>query len=45
MEETALAGCMKFQPEAPTTGTVPVVNAGKLHIEEPAESITVFDVR
>ena len=45
MEDTALAGCTKFQLEAPTTGTVPVANGGKLHIEEPAESITVFDVR
>ena len=45
MEATALAGCMSFQPAAPTTGSVPVANGGKLHIEEPAESITVFDVR
>ena len=45
VEETALAGCTKFELEAPTTGTAPVASGGRLHIEEPAESITVFDVR
>ncbi|MGP8271285.1 MAG: alpha-amylase family glycosyl hydrolase [Terracidiphilus sp.] len=44
-EETALAGCTKFQPEAPATGTAPVFGNGKLHIVEQAESMTVFDVR
>lgn len=45
MDETALAGCTVFQATAPATGTVPVVSGGKLHIEEPAESMTVFAVR
>jgi glycosidase len=45
VEETALARCTKFQAVAPTTGTAPVISGGKLHIEEPAESMTVFDVR
>jgi len=45
MEDTALAGCTTFQLQAPTTGTAPTANGSKLHIEEPAESITVFEVR
>jgi glycosidase len=45
VEETALAGCTVFQAAVPATGTVPVVSGGKLHIEEPAESMTVFAVR
>jgi glycosidase len=44
VEETALAGCTKFQVADPTTGVTPAVSGGKLHIEEPAASITVFDV-
>jgi len=44
MEETALAGCTKFQAEAPTSGIAPVLSGGKLHIEEPATSMTIFDV-
>jgi glycosidase len=44
VEETALAGCTKFQAAEPTTGVTPVVSGGKLHIEEPAASMTIFDV-
>jgi glycosidase len=44
MDETALAGCTKFQAEEPTTGVTPVFGGGKLHIEEPAASMTIFDV-
>jgi glycosidase len=44
MDETALAGCTKFQAAGPTTGATPVVSDGKLHIEEPAASMTIFDV-
>ena len=44
VEETALAGCTEFHAAAPATGIAPVVSGGKLHIEEPAASITVFDV-
>ncbi len=44
VEETALAGCTQFQAEAPTTGVTPLVRGGKLHIEEPAASMTIFDV-
>jgi len=45
MEGTALAGCTEFQAMAPATGTAPVAGSGALHIEEPAESITVYEVR
>ncbi|MGO9445849.1 MAG: alpha-amylase family glycosyl hydrolase, partial [Thiobacillaceae bacterium] len=45
MEWTALAACAEFNAVAPATGTVPVVSGGKLHIEEPAESMTVYEVR
>jgi neopullulanase len=43
--DTALAGCTQFNPEAPATGPVPVVQGENLHIEEPAESISVFAVQ
>jgi glycosidase len=45
MEQTALAGCTKFAPESPTTGAALTVADGQLHIDEPAESMTVFAVR
>ena len=44
MEETVLAGCAMFQATEPATGNSPVIIGGKLHIEEPAASMTVFDV-
>ena len=44
VEETALAGCTKFQAEEPTAGVTPVLSGGKLHIEEPAASMSIFDV-
>jgi glycosidase len=43
--ESALADCVQFSVESPSTGTVPVLNNGKLHIEELAESITVYEVK
>ena len=45
VEETALAACTRFRAMAPATGTVPVASGGKLHIEEPSESMTVYEVR
>jgi glycosidase len=45
VEETSLAGCTVFQSEAPAAGMAPVASGGKLHIEEPAESMSVFAVR
>ena len=44
MEETALAGCMQFHAESPASGALPAIQNGKLHIEQPAESMTVFTV-
>ena len=43
--DTALAACTRFQAMVPTAGTVPVADGGKLHLEEPAESITVYEVQ
>jgi glycosidase len=45
LEDTALAGCSVFQAVLPASGTAPVINTGKLHIDEPAESMTVYEVR
>jgi len=45
MQDTALAGCTEFGELQPATGTAPVASAGTLHLEEPAESITVYSVR
>jgi len=45
VEGTALAGCTVFQAMTPATGIAPVAASGMLHIEEPAESITVYGVR
>ncbi len=44
LNETALQGCTQFHPEAPASGALPAIQNGKLHIEEPAESMTVFTV-
>lgn len=43
--DNALAGCTKFVVEAPTTGPPPMLAGGKLHIEEPAESISVYELK
>lgn len=43
--ETALAGCTEFHALAPTTAVTATVSAGKLHIEEPAESMSIIAVR
>jgi neopullulanase len=45
VEQTALAGCTEFHALDPAMANLPAVAAGKLHIEEPAESMTVFAVR
>ncbi len=42
---TALAGCTEFKAMSPATGAVPIAGSGVLHIEEPAESMTVYEVR
>jgi len=45
VEDTALAGCTEFHLLAPTMGADPVLNEGKLHIEEAAESMTIYELR
>jgi glycosidase len=45
LEDTALAGCTDFHATAAASGAAPVVSGGKLHVEEPAESMTVYEVR
>ncbi len=44
MEGTALAGCRDFNAVVPAKAEEPVAGEGKLHIEEDAESITIFAV-
>ena len=43
--DSALQGCAQFSIKSPSTGAVPVLSNGKLHIEEPAESMTVYQVQ
>jgi glycosidase len=45
LEETALGGCTQFHAESPAVGNTPVIDGGKLHIQEPAESMTIYTVR
>lgn len=42
---TALAGCTRFNASAAATGPAPQLDNGKLRIEVPAESMTVYAVR
>jgi glycosidase len=43
--ESALADCAQFSVKSPSTGSAPVLSNGKLHIEEQAESMTVYQVQ
>jgi neopullulanase len=45
MEMTALAGCTEFKAVSSTVRATSVLNGNSLHIEEPAQSLTVFEVR
>ncbi len=45
MTDTALADCTVFTARAPAMGNTPVAGGGTLHIEEPAESMSVYEVR
>jgi glycosidase len=45
LADSALAGCTVFTPQSPAIGPAPVAGDGKLHIEERAESLSVFEVR
>jgi glycosidase len=43
--DTALSGCTEFEPMAPASGAVPKLDGAKLHIDEAAESMTLYRVR
>jgi glycosidase len=45
VKESALTACSTFSPLVPAVGRVPVLIGGKLHIEEAAQSMSVYDVR
>ena len=44
LEETSLAGCTQFQGAPQADAATATINNGKLHIEEPAESLSIFIV-
>jgi neopullulanase len=44
LDQTALAGCTQFHPESPASGALLIIQNSKLHIEEPAESMTIYTV-
>jgi neopullulanase len=43
--KTTLAGCTDFQSLVPTSASLPSIAKDKLHLDEPAESMTIFAVR
>ncbi|MFP5237136.1 MAG: alpha-amylase family glycosyl hydrolase [Acidobacteriota bacterium] len=45
VDGTALEGCTQFSAASAAPGEKPQLSGGKLHIEEPAESLTVFSVK
>ncbi len=45
MDGTALAGCTGFAPQAPAASAAATANGGTLHIDAPAESMNVYEVR
>jgi glycosidase len=44
-EDTALAGCTEFDPVAPAPGSASQFEAGKLRIDQGAESMSLYRVR
>jgi neopullulanase len=44
MAETALGGCTTFTPQAPAADNRPMIQNGTLHIEEPAETMSIYEV-
>ena len=42
---TALEGCTSFEPEAPTAQAPAVTGTGELEIDEPPQSMSVYEVR
>ncbi len=45
MDDTALSGCKEFAPMAPASGADPKIDGAKLHVDEAAESMTLYRVR
>ena len=45
LDGTALEGCAQFHAADPTAGSEPVLSGTQLHVEEQAESLTVYIVR
>lgn len=45
LAETALANCTSFTPQSPAAGPAPKLSNGTLHIDVPAQSMTVYEVR
>ncbi|MGB6725431.1 MAG: alpha-amylase family glycosyl hydrolase [Terracidiphilus sp.] len=45
MDGTALAGCTSFAALAPAATVVATANDGTLHIDEPPQSISIYEVR
>jgi len=45
MKSTVLSACRYFRSLAPTAGVEPKLEGGKLHVKEPAESITIYELR
>ncbi len=44
-DDTALANCTQYHSEAPASRGIAVTTGVNLHIDQPAESITIFSVR
>lgn len=44
VEDSSLSGCTQFKVLVPAVGASVVVDHGRLHIEEPAEAMTVYEV-
>ena len=45
LENTALFGCTEFKVLEPVTGSAVRLDAGKLHVDQGAESMTLYGVR
>jgi glycosidase len=45
LDETALAGCTTFTAKAPAAGPTPVATGSFVHLEEPADSMSVYEAQ
>jgi glycosidase len=44
-QDTALAGCTIFTPQTPAAAAPATIADGQIHIDEPAQSMSVYEVR